>query len=336
MVAALVDLWLWGSEPEQIFDEASVALARGRVEELASSVGLNQVKTQALVTCVSELAMNQVRYVDAGWVSARPIERGGVPGVEVIAADRGPGISELGEKLLGLGSSERGLGIGLAGISRLADEFDIDTRIGEGLCVRVRSFIEAPKRRMEVGVFGRALPGEPESGDGAIARVDDDQLSVTVVDGIGHGRDAHQASHAVLDAMTRVREPELGALFECAEAVARKNRGAVMGSAIAKSGSVDYAIVGDIRGELITDGKSRHFVNVPGYLGGRQPWNLKVHRLDTGQKSLLMMCSDGITSAAKLESEHRVLTQAPAVIAEYVVDRFARDHDDALAVVARL
>jgi len=47
--------------------------------------------------------------------------------LELIAADRGPGI---------------GLGVGLAAMVELADELDVDVRIGEGSCIWARKLRE--------------------------------------------------------------------------------------------------------------------------------------------------------------------------------------------------
>ena len=58
-------------------------------------------------------------------------------GLEIIAADNGPGIEDIEKALEDGFSTGGGLGIGLGGVRRLMDEFEIQSRVGEGTKVRV-------------------------------------------------------------------------------------------------------------------------------------------------------------------------------------------------------
>ena len=65
------------------------------------------------------------------------IERGGCLGLEIIAVDNGPGIEDIEKALEDGFSTGGGLGIGLGGVRRLMDEFEIHSKVGEGTKVRV-------------------------------------------------------------------------------------------------------------------------------------------------------------------------------------------------------
>ena len=58
-------------------------------------------------------------------------------GVALLFIDGGPGIADLELALTDGYTSGGGLGLGLSGSRRLMDEFEIDTRVGEGMAVSV-------------------------------------------------------------------------------------------------------------------------------------------------------------------------------------------------------
>ena len=58
----------------------------------------------------------------------------------VVARDHGPGIDDVG-KALEIGySTSGGLGLGLPGVRRLMDEFEISSRTNDGTTVTVRKW----------------------------------------------------------------------------------------------------------------------------------------------------------------------------------------------------
>jgi serine/threonine-protein kinase RsbT len=65
------------------------------------------------------------------------VNGGGQPGIRVIARDRGPGIADV-DRAVRLGYSTSGEpGLGLRGVRRIMDEFDIVSEPGNGTTVTV-------------------------------------------------------------------------------------------------------------------------------------------------------------------------------------------------------
>lgn len=68
-----------------------------------------------------------------------------VPGervcVQVIAADRGPGIRDIARVLSPNFVSQTGMGRGLRGTRSIMDSFDIQSRPGEGTVVTVQKYL---------------------------------------------------------------------------------------------------------------------------------------------------------------------------------------------------
>jgi serine/threonine-protein kinase RsbT len=117
-------------------DEDVVALRR-HVRERAVAIALSLVDQTKLVTAASELARNTIKYGGGGEVHLDALEDGFKRGVGLIFVDNGPGITDLEMALRDGYTTGGGLGLGLGGSKRLVDEFEIDSRPGEGTAVSV-------------------------------------------------------------------------------------------------------------------------------------------------------------------------------------------------------
>lgn len=115
-------------------DEDVVGL-RKQVRERAVGIALSLVDQTKLVTAASELARNTIKYGGGGQVHLDALSDGMRQGVGLIFVDGGPGIVDLDAALRDGYTTGGGLGLGLGGSKRLVDEFEIDTRTGEGTAV---------------------------------------------------------------------------------------------------------------------------------------------------------------------------------------------------------
>jgi serine/threonine-protein kinase RsbT len=117
-------------------DEDVVHLRR-HVRERAVGIGLSLVDQTKLITAASELARNTIKYGGGGVVHLDKLADGLRQGVALVFVDVGPGIPDLDLALRDGYTTGGGLGLGLGGSKRLVDEFDIDTRVGEGTAIAV-------------------------------------------------------------------------------------------------------------------------------------------------------------------------------------------------------
>ena len=135
---------------EKVIDETKVEIksdldiisARQKGRALAGALEFSPSELTLIATAISELARNIVLYAKRGDVTLRWIERGGLRGILVCASDRGPGIEDVQRVLQGGYSTSRSLGLGLSGVKRLMDEFEIDTKPGAGTQVTVRKWVK--------------------------------------------------------------------------------------------------------------------------------------------------------------------------------------------------
>jgi serine/threonine-protein kinase RsbT len=115
-------------------DEDVVGL-RKQVRERALAIALSLVDQTKLVTAASELARNTLKYGGGGHVHLDALADGVRHGIALIFVDGGPGIVDLDAALRDGYTTGGGLGLGLGGSKRLVDEFDIESRTGEGTAV---------------------------------------------------------------------------------------------------------------------------------------------------------------------------------------------------------
>jgi hypothetical protein len=254
-----------------------------------------------------------------------------------VAADAGPGIVDVARALEGRPSGGRSLGVGLAAALELADEVDFDVRVGEGMCVRARKFGRYEERGRRVGVYGRACPGETTSGDDAGFVRDEGGLLVGLADGLGHGppaREASERAREVLVGSSSLSNEEI--LARCDAALVR-TRGAVMAVArVGEAGGGELVVtsVGNVIAHVVGPGGGKRFGGssfVLGAPGGVR--RMVTERATIDPRGMLILASDGVSSRADLGADATLLREHPIVVAQRVVERHARDYDDATVLV---
>jgi serine/threonine-protein kinase RsbT len=99
-----------------------VVVARQRGRALADELGFSPSEATLIAAAISELARNIVKYAGTGEMVLR---RGADSMLLMIARDDGPGIPDPKAALQPGYSTSGGLGLGLPGVRRIADFFEI-------------------------------------------------------------------------------------------------------------------------------------------------------------------------------------------------------------------
>jgi serine/threonine-protein kinase RsbT len=121
-----------------ITSDKDVVTARQHGRAVALQSGFSLSEATLIATAISELARNIVSYAQRGRITLRPVNgSSGMRGLTVVASDSGPGITDIAQALRDGYSSSGGLGLGLPGVRRLMDEFDIASPAGGGTTVTV-------------------------------------------------------------------------------------------------------------------------------------------------------------------------------------------------------
>lgn len=113
--------------------EDDVYMASTLGKRVAEDYGLNKSQQTKLVVSIMELTRNIVFYANKGELFINPVPSFGI---EIIAIDQGPGIANIEGILSNTIHSKTGLGLGLSGVKRLMDEFEITSTINQGTKVR--------------------------------------------------------------------------------------------------------------------------------------------------------------------------------------------------------
>ena len=114
-----------------------VVRVRQQTRTFAVAAGLSLVDQTKIITAASELARNIVDYAGEGEVCMEVMEDGGRHGVRLAFEDRGPGIPDVQAALKDGFTTGSGLGLGLGGARRLANEFSIESKVGIGTKITV-------------------------------------------------------------------------------------------------------------------------------------------------------------------------------------------------------
>ena len=123
-----------------INSDQDIVGARQRGRTLAAELGFSPADATLIATAISELARNIVSYARKGEIKLQKMENSAHRGIVVIAADEGPGISDIRQALRDGFSTSGSLGLGLPGVRRLMDEFEIASQPGRGTTVTVKKW----------------------------------------------------------------------------------------------------------------------------------------------------------------------------------------------------
>ena len=133
------------SETVQVLINAEVDIVAARQEgrAMAERSGFNRSsELAAIATAISELARNIVEYALPGEITISSITKSGKKGIEIVASDHGPGIPDVEMAMTDGYSTGGGLGLGLPGVTRLMDDFEIHSAPGNGTNVTTRKWLK--------------------------------------------------------------------------------------------------------------------------------------------------------------------------------------------------
>jgi serine/threonine-protein kinase RsbT len=124
------------TETVPVTTEPDVVTVRRRVREISAKLGFSLVDQTKVVTAASELARNTLIYGGGGSLLLETLN-GPRVGLKLVFEDNGPGIPNIELALRDGFTTGTGLGLGLGGAKRLVNEFEIDSRVGQGTKITI-------------------------------------------------------------------------------------------------------------------------------------------------------------------------------------------------------
>jgi anti-sigma regulatory factor (Ser/Thr protein kinase) len=323
--------------------EIDTFIARRAGREMAREAGFSTRDYSLIEIAVSELASNVLKYGHRGDIRLTPLP----DGMEIICKDEGPGMADPEKILAGREKGKTGLGIGLLGVRNIMDQLVISSEPGRGTKITARKWKVRPSHLIPPSSFPIPSAGLLEygamtipcqqgawNGDALVIVENPPQVLLCVLDGLGHGQDAHKASQK---AATYIRNhshlPLLTILDNC-HAELLRTRGAVIGLVrIDPSRSLlTCAGIGNIAIRIVGSRKD-HYLSAPGILGHKRKI-AREEQFSFTPRDLLFMHSDGICGEF---TQGLVLkpTLSAQQWAERIVQEYGKYHDDQSIIVAR-
>lgn len=323
-----------------VTESSQVFAARFAVRAAAQTAGFGEEDEYRAGIVATELASNLVKHARDGEVLVRHSSRMPAPEIELIAIDRGPGMHDLVRSQSDGHSTAGTSGTGLGAARRLSDDFDVYSQPGRGTVVLAR-FRSARARtttssRMRIAGVSVAKSGEAVCGDAWQVAHHADGALVVVVDGLGHGIYADEASNAAIAAIDPTTNCGLEAHLRAMHAALRHTRGAA--GAIAdirpRLGVVKFAGVGNVSGSIFAADTVKHAVSSNGTLG-HEARHFREYSYPLDPQSVIVMYSDGLTSHWSFDDRHALCRHDPALIAAVLYRDFSRQRDDVTVVVGK-
>lgn len=186
-----------------------------------------------------------------------------------------------------------------------------------------------------IGIASRPHPAEVVNGDTYAVHWSGRVCRVAVIDGLGHGVEAAKASACAVETLDAHPSADpVEAIRRCHTALAG-TRGAAISIARldVASGELVYAGIGNVEGHLWKGGRHEHLICYRGIVGSAMR-TVRPFTVSLGEWWAFLLHSDGISARADLLALGLPEPWAPEALAQAILERFGRPHDDALALVA--
>lgn len=317
---------------QAVEDPSQVAEARRRITAVAARAGLDETECGRVSLVVTELARNLLQHGGGGELLFG-LDPDVDAGVELLALDRGRGMTDVARCLRDGYSTAGTPGTGLGAVQRLADEMAIHSRPQGGTAVLARL-----RRRgaagntgpRDLGIVTVPRGGETACGDaGGIVRGQDGSVALLMADGLGHGELAAVASREARRLFRAQPPRDPVSMLQAVHAGLRHTRGAAVAIAVVAPGgrSVSYGGIGNIAGLLADDGGVRRMVSHNG-TAGHTVFKLQAFSYDVAGRPTIVMHSDGLSTSWSLDSHPGLLRQDPTLTAATLYRDHARGRDD--------
>ncbi|MDB5943883.1 MAG: putative anti-sigma regulatory factor, serine/threonine protein kinase [Ramlibacter sp.] len=327
----------------EVNEASQVAEVRRIAAELARAENMTAAECGKLALVATEASTNLVKYGKAGSVTLTRYAEGGQHGVQLIAVDSGPGFADFVAATRDGHSTAGSLGIGLGVIMRSSTFFDVYSVPGEGTAMVARVAHAAPRKPVttippfEVAVRSIPKKGQVECGDAWSVRDFGTRQLICIVDGLGHGPLAAQASARAIAVFEAARaDATPAAIMTQAHEQLKDTRGAVMAilALDPQAGTADYCGIGNIAAAIHLGNESKHLLSVEGTVGYRMRAT-RTHTAPWESTAVAVLYTDGLSGRWGPAKYPGLLSRHPSLIASVLFRDHARDTDDATIVVAR-
>ncbi|KNY26293.1 ATP-binding SpoIIE family protein phosphatase [Pseudobacteroides cellulosolvens] len=330
-----------------------IGTARRSITQICSRLGFNEREVGEISIVVTELCTNIIKHnaVD-GKVIVTEISEGGRMGIEITVEDKGPGIADVDEVIRDGFSTKGTMGTGLGAVKRLMDSFEIYSNIKDskylrypfeeicaGTVVTVKKWLNCKldpyNNDIKVSVMSRPYPGFNINGDSYYVKHLNDKEIIAVIDGLGHGNEAHKASTLAARTIEHNYHKNLTEIIFSVNDALKQTRGAAMGIVVIDKfkNEFEYSSIGNIDIRYVSEDRTEIMMPTNGILGSKVN-SIKTYKRFYKSGAAVVMCSDGISTRWDIRNYPGILLKNPAILSNTIMRDFGKETDDATVLVA--
>ena len=174
------------------------------------------------------------------------------------------------------------------------------------------------------------------NGDSYFIKEEHDSLFVAVVDGLGHGEKAHEASTKAIEFISNNHRKDFKQLFIDLHEALKKTRGvaATLVCVDLSNGILTHAGVGNVDMHLFP-GNNSHLFPQPGIVGEGIKPHPRIKTIPWSSNNILAVFSDGISRRWDIEEIPDIHNIDVMKLCWELFQKYARVNDDATIVIAK-
>jgi anti-sigma regulatory factor (Ser/Thr protein kinase) len=329
-----------------VADRSYLALTKREIQKLTESYGFSENKQGKIDIIISELASNLVKHTThGGELLVKPVGKDKVTGIEIISVDNGPGMADIPRMMEDGYSTLGSQGEGLGAIRRLSDDFDIFSMPESGTVLLSRLYLTEKDRKksveansLDIRAVMLAKAGEKDCGDAWGNIRTKEGFVVIAFDGLGHGRDAHEAAITAVNTLKENISTDPAMALKNIHQEIKKTRGAVGAVALidTNNSSVVFCGIGNIAGKVLSPETVKSLISYNGIVGHNIPSIINNHIFSWSDASMLVLHSDGLKSRWDLNKYPHLKRHDPSIIAATLYKDHTRKTDDVLVIVGKI
>jgi anti-sigma regulatory factor (Ser/Thr protein kinase) len=323
-----------------VADSSQVAETRRAAQREGAALGFGAEALGRVAIIATELSTNILKHAGRGEVLIRPFADAEGEGLEILALDNGPGMSDVA-RCLGDGYTTVGTrGNGLGAVRRLSQRFGVFSRPGQGTAIVARCLDglgNATTATAVVGAVRAVCPGETVSGDDFRVHHMRGATRVLLADGSGHGPFAARAAEEAVRIFAAAPEDPPEVVVGRIHRGLAPTRGAAIGLAEIEEGAgvVRFVGVGNVAGTLYDSAGAKKLVSMAGIAGHLSP-RIREFLYPFSPPATLVLHSDGIGTRWNLDAYPGLPSAHAALVAGILYRDFRRSRDDAAVVSVRV
>lgn len=324
-----------------IEEESQISSARRTISTLAKSINFSEKEISHVSIIVTEFGTNLIKHCLGGELLVRVIKVNDLYGLEIISIDNGPGIKDISLAMKDGFTTAGTLGGGLGAIKRLSKSFDIYTQVGKGSIFLSRIYNddflrEINKHSLEFSAISIPKDGEDINGDGYEIKLLNNGGAILLVDGLGHGINAFEASSEAIKIFENHFTEKPLNLMERINKALFHTRGCagVIALISTTDNTINFVGIGNISAFIIDDYTRKTMVSQNGIIG-ENIYRIREYIYNFNDNSVFIFHSDGISANWNLKDYPGIEYRDPSILAGILYRDFARGNDDLTVIVGK-